>query len=800
MTLTADPQSHWQTPPAPIDVQYDSFRSPAVRISPNRQWFLELEQPSLPDLSFITAPTLHLAGLELNPKTWEPARAQGYNGITVCRLDPEDSQAPNLRRVVALPAQAEVRNLRWSPQGHFLAFTLTEETGVSLWVLELATAQARQLTGPCLNATYGNPCSWLSEEQGLLCKMIPADHPEPPEAPTVPIGPQVEEHSGEASPSRTYTNLLTDAHDAVLFEHYLTSVLVQVRLDGTQTPLTQPCLIDEATPSPDGQWILLETLSRPFSYQVPLWRFPHRAEILDLRGQSQGIIADLPLNETVLPQYDAVRPGRRWVNWRGDRPATIFWVEALDRGDPRVEVPYRDAVYQISAPFGPMLPKPQLLWQLEMRLQRLRWGRESVAIGMEAWYDSRQLRLWKLDPSQPGGNPQLLHQRDFQNAYQDPGELVTVPGPYGWSTLLFAPDGESVYLDGYGASPAGVYPFLDRWNLATDEKERLWQAEDPYYESVRLLLDNEANRFITARQSATEPNNFYCHDRRKQTITPLTNFTDPLPWYSGISRHVVRYTRADGLPLSATLYLPPGYTLEQGPLPTLLWVYPEEFRSPDSAGQVTTAENVFSRPWGGSILFLLTQGYAILDNPSIPILGEVGEEPNDTYGEQLLSSAHAAVDFLVERGIAAADRVAVGGHSYGAFTVANLLAHSDRFRAGIARSGAYNRTLTPFGFQGEQRTYWEALETYTQMSPFTVADRIKTPLLLIHGGADSNPGTYPLQSERLFEAIKGLGGTVRWVVLPGEGHSYQSRQAVGHVLWEMVTWLDRWVKVRIGVQ
>ncbi|MEB3273970.1 MAG: prolyl oligopeptidase family serine peptidase [Prochlorothrix sp.] len=794
MTATDSAPLHWQTPPTPIDEQYDSPRSPIVRISPNRQWFLELERPSLPDIRLIVAPILRLAGLELNPKTWEPARAQGYGKMTVCSLDPEAAADPKARRTVVLPDQAQIRNLRWSPQGHYLAFTLTEDTGVSLWVLELVTAQARKLTESCLNGTYGNPCNWISEEQGLLCKMIPANHPEPPAAPEIPIGPQVENHAGEASPSRTYTNLLTTAHDADLFAYYLTSVLMQVGLDGTQTPLTDPCLIDEATPSPDGQWILLETLSRPFSYQVPLWRFPHRAEVLDLKGQSQGIVADLPLNETVLPQYDAVRPGRRWVNWRGDRPATLFWVEALDQGDPRIEVPHRDAVYQISAPFGPELPEPQLLWKLEMRLYRLRWGRENLAIGMEAWYDSRQLRLWKLDPTQTGGDPQLLHQRDFQDAYQDPGELVTVPGPYGWGTLLFAPDTESVYLEGYGASPKGVYPFLDRWNLATDTKERLWQAEDPYYEAVRVILDPEANQFITARQSSTEPNNFYRHDRRHQTLTPLTQFRDPLPWYAGITRHVVRYLRADGLTLSATLYLPPGYDPSQGPLPTLLWVYPEEFRSRDSAGQVTTAENAFSRPWGGSILFLLTQGYAILDNPSIPILGEEGEEPNDTYGEQLLSSAHAAVDFLVERGIADPDRVAVGGHSYGAFTVANLLAHSDRFRAGIARSGAYNRTLTPFGFQGEQRTYWEALETYTAMSPFTVADRIKTPLLLIHGGADSNPGTYPIQSERLFEAIKGLGGTVRWVVLPGEGHDYRSRQAVGHVLWEMVSWLDRYLK------
>ncbi len=787
MDATARPQPQWQLPPEPIASHYDAPRSPVVRVSPNRQWYLELERPSLPDISLIVVPSLHLAGLDLDPQTWEPAHVQGYGSIRVC--SPTTGQCTP----VILPEGTGVRNLRWSPEGNYLTFTVSQDGGGALWVLELATAKAWCLIAQGLNGTYGNPAVWISEAEGVLCKVIPAQHPDPPTASPVPLGPRIEEHSGEASPARTYTHLLTDAHDAALFEHYLTSEIVQVNLQGDRTPLLGPALIDEVTPSPDGQWLLLETFHRPFSYQVPLWRFPHRAVVLDRRGQPCYTVADLPLNETVLPQYDAVRPGRRWVNWRGDRPATVYWVEALDQGDPRVEVPFRDGVYQVNAPFQ---SAPQLLWQLQLRLNRLYWGREQMAIGLEAWYDSRQVRTWLLDPSQMGGNPQLLHDRDFQDAYHDPGELVTAPGPYHWGTLLLAPEGDggdsnSVYLDGYGAAPEGVHPFLDRWNLATGEKERLWQAQDPYFESVRLVLDSEANEFITSRQSDTEPPNFYRHDRRRNTVTPITQFTDPLPWYGGITRRIVRYSRADGLPLSGTLYLPPGYDPAQGPLPTLLWVYPEEYLSRDSAGQITQADHVFSRPWGNSVLFLLTQGYAILDNPSIPIVGEAGAEPNDTYGEQLLTSVDGAVDFLVAAGIADPQRLAVGGHSYGAFTVANVLAHSDRFRAGIARSGAYNRTLTPFGFQGEQRTYWQALETYTRMSPFTVADRIKTPLLLIHGGADSNPGTYPLQSERLYEAIKGLGGTVRWVVLPGEDHSYRSRQGVGQVLWEMVSWLDR---------
>lgn len=775
----------WQSPPEPIASQYNVPRSPVVRVSPNKRWLLELERPPLPDLSLIAAPSLHLAGLDLNPQTWEPARSQGYTSLVVQDLDTGN------RTPIPLPDRPQIHHLRWSPQGNFLAFTLTEATGSALWVLELATAQVRRLTDPCLNATYGNPCAWINETAGLLCKQIDPDGGDPPTPPPLPLGPQIEEHSGPPSPSRTYTHLLTSPHDEALFEYYLTSRLVIVDLQGNITPWAAPALVDEMTVSPDGQWVLVETFHRPFSYQVPLWRFPHQAEVYDRQGQPVYTASELPLNETVLPQYDAVRPGRRWVNWRGDRPATLFWVEALDGGDPRQEVPWRDGVYGLEAPFT---GDPRLIWRLALRFQRITWGQDHLALAMEAWYDSRQVRTWKLDPRQEGGDPQLLQERDFQDAYSDPGEWMTAPGSYGWPTLLFAPDGESVYLEGYGASPQGVYPFLDRWRVTTGEKTRLWQAADPYFESVRLVLDREGHQFITHRQSPTEPPNFYRHDRRPDrppTITPITHFPDPLPWYGNITRQVVRYQRPDGLTLSGTLYLPPPLPdTPRSPLPVLLWVYPEEYRSRDSAGQVTTAANIFSRPAGNSVLFLLTQGYAILDNPTLPILGEGKAQPNDTYIEQLLASAHAAVDFLGDQGIADPQRVAVGGHSYGAFTVANLLAHSDRFRAGIARSGAYNRTLTPFGFQGEQRTYWEAPDTYLKMSPFAVADRIKAPLLLIHGGDDSNPGTYPLQSERLYEAIKGLGGTVRWVVLPKEGHGYQSHQAVGHVLWEMAAWLD----------
>jgi len=445
----------------------------------------------------------------------------------------------------------------------------------------------------------------------------------------------------------------------------------------------------------------------------------------------------------------------------------------------------------LSAPFTDL---PCLLWQTALRFNGVEWGNGDTALGYEAFYSTRQLRTWKLAPDSDQVEPRLIEERNFQDAYSHPGEAITVVGDYGWHVLLMSEQGD-IYLNGRGASPAGIYPFLDRFNLATGEKERLWQHTEDGFTRVRRVLDPAAKQLIIARESKTAPSNYWLYDTATAQEQALTHFSDPLPWYENIHKEVVRYSRRDGLELSGTLYLPPDHDLERdGPLPTLLWVYPEEHKSRETASQVTQAENTFGRPSGPSPMFLLTQGYALLSGPTMPIIGEGDTEPNDTYLEQLIDSAQAAVDYLVDRGVSERSQLAIGGHSYGAFTTANLLAHTDLFAAGIARSGAYNRSLTPFGFQGEQRSFWEATDTYIKMSPFTYADKINHPLLLIHGAEDDNTGTYPIQTQRLYEAMKGLGGTVRYVSLPYEEHGYRSQEAVGHVLWETVRWLDTYVK------
>ncbi|NJL02796.1 MAG: S9 family peptidase [Spirulinaceae cyanobacterium SM2_1_0] len=776
----------WQTPPAPIDQLLDAPLSPAVSIAPQRQWLLELEQPALRSLAELAEPTLGLAGHEINPRTHAPADLYTYRGLRVRQIPDGPWQS-----IQDLPAQPRISYVQWSPDGEAIAFTLERDTGLELWIANLATAQARRLMEPVLNATDGNPCDWQPDSQGLVCKIVPAANRQPPPEPEIPDGPRVEENLGRTAPARTYTNLLQNQQDVVLFEHYFTSALVEINLQGDRRPLVAPQLVDRLSLSPDGRYLLLETLHRPFSYQVPAWRFPKRSVILDSRtGEEVYEIADLPLADNIPIAIGSTRPGRRQIVWRSDQPATLCWVEALDGGDAEQAADYRDALWELPAPFT---AQPQQLWRSQYRFSQVDWGREDAALVWEWWYNNRQERLWRLNPAEPTAAPQLLLERNYQDAYNDPGEPLLEPNRYGRSVLHFSPDGEAVYFAGRGASPEGVYPFLARRSLSTGETERLWQASDPYFEQVVDFGGTAAPTLLTRRQSPQEPPNYFYYDSlTDSTPQALTDYGDRAPQFAEVQKQIVTYERADGVSLSATLYLPPGYdAARDGPLPTLFWVYPEEFKDVETAGQVTTAANTFIRPYRASVLYLLLRGYAVVANPSLPIVGVGDREPNDTYIEQLVAGATAAVETFVDQGIADPQRLLVGGHSYGAFTTANLLAHTDLFSAGIARSGAYNRTLTPFGFQGEQRNFWQAQDAYIGMSPFTYADQINEPLLLIHGGEDANAGTYPMQSERLYEALKGLGGTVRWVELPFEGHGYEARESVAHVLWEVMQWSDR---------
>ncbi len=787
--VAAQEAPRYQVPPDPIGRILDTPPQPLVAVSPDDDSMALLGRSNLPPIAELAQPSLRLAGHRINPRNKGPANSR-VQWLTSLAFQGVDGGPV---RTVTLPKDARFTNPVWSPNGEHLAILVDAGVNLDLWIADRDTGRVRRLRAPAVNATFPGAVSWLPDSSGLLVRLaMPV--PSQPETPIVPAGPVVQENAGRTAPVRTYQDLLASPSDERLFERYFTSQLAVVHLDNrVPRRIGEPGLIWGSSVSPDGRFVLQTRAKRPFSYVVPARLFPTEITVTDLNGRVIRRVADLPLRDDVPPPFDAVAPGPRDVQWRSDAPATLVWAEAQDGGDPRRPAPVRDRLFTQAAPFT---AAPQVLVDLPERYNNIEWGRGDFALVYSGTYNTRNETRTAVNPSQPGGPGRVLLRRNYQDRYNDPGAPILRANAQGRPVIHFTPDGQGLFTTAQGSSAEGDFPFLARMNLADGKFERLWQAKAPAFETVVALVDDAGRQMLTLRETRTDPGNYFLRDRAGDAQPlQLTRFPDPAPQFAGVTQRLITYSRPDGVKLNGTLYLPAGYdAARDGRLPLVMWAYPAEFTDPAVAGQVNNRTNRFVRPAGASHLFLVTQGYAVLDNPTMPIVGVNGAEPNDTYVEQLRANAQAAVDEVVRLGVADRDKIAIGGHSYGAFMTANLLAHTDLFRTGVARSGAYNRTLTPFGFQAEQRTYWEAPETYTVMSPFTHVTKIKEPILLIHGEADDNSGTFPVQSERFYAALKGQGATVRYVVLPLEAHGYRARESVMHTLWETVRWLDQHVK------
>jgi dipeptidyl aminopeptidase/acylaminoacyl peptidase len=591
---------------------------------------------------------------------------------------------------------------------------------------------------------------------------------------------------------RTYQDLLKNEADARQFDYYATTQPMEVGLDGQSRAIGAAGIFMGFAVSPDGRFVLSQPVQRPYSYVVPLSSFPRRIEVLDRStGKLVHTVAVRPLVEGLPTGNDAEVTGVRDISWRGDADATLVWAEAQDGGDPNREAKVRDAVFMQAAPFD---TPPVTLAQLGSRYAGISWGRGDLALLNESWWKTRRSKTWLIAPDNASADARLLWDRDAQDRYADPGRPLMASDDRGRSLLQTTADGGSLYLAGAGASPEGDRPFVDRFDVASGKATRLFHSQAPTYAAPVTLLDAQASSLLISRESPDEPTNFYVQSLADTNAAPraLTHFAHPLPQLKGVQKEQIRYKRKDGVDLTATLLLPPGYDPKRdGPRPLLMWAYPGEFKSAAAASQVTDSPYRFNAIsyWGPQAF--LAKGYVVLASPSMPIIGEGDKEPNDTYIEQLVANAQAAVDEVVRRGVTDREHIAIGGHSYGAFMTANLLAHTRLFKAGIARSGAYNRTLTPFGFQAEERNYWQAQDVYQKMAPFNYADRIKDPILFIHGVDDNNSGTFPMQSERMFAAVKGLGGTARLVMLPNESHAYRARESIMTMLAESERWLEQ---------
>ncbi|MEM9457855.1 MAG: prolyl oligopeptidase family serine peptidase [Myxococcota bacterium] len=769
--------SGYRMPSADVVDIVDAPPTPLVNVAPGGQRLGHFTYQALPGIDVVTRPFERLAGIRVDAERHRRRRTRWITEISL------QQAADGAITPVVLPPGARVSHLQWSPDGQRLAFTRDSDDGLELWVAGV-DGKAQRLGSVIVNDMLGSPYEWMPGSQSLLVRQVPPGRGPAPVRPSVPAGPVVEDTAGKAATNRTYQDLLRSADDEALFEYFATSRLAFVDLRGTTRPLGEPDLVDDIEPSPDGKHVLVQRLRRPFSYAVPYTRFARVLEVLDAKAKVVRRVADQDVADEIPIQ--GVRTGPRMAHWQPGHPATLVWVEALDGGDPRKTVEHRDRVMSHAAPFA---DTPEERLRVTHRLWGLEWTQSPGQVLVSEYDRDRRwttTRLHALDD--PAKAPRVLFDRSTRDVYADPGDPITEVRPDGTEVVIVA-DGQ-IFLAGQGASPKGDRPFLDRYDLATGRTERLMQSQGQSHTEFVDFVGEGHDALLVRRESVRDTPNFFVlgPDGERQ----LTHFPDPHPQLTGIRKQILTYERRDGVPLSGTLYLPPSY--EEGQtLPLVVWAYPLEYNDGDTAGQVRAAPRTFTRLRGTSPLMFLTQGYAVLGNAAMPVVGDP-QTMNDTFVEQIVWAAEAAIDAVVEAGVADRDRVGVGGHSYGAFMTANLLAHSDLFRAGTARSGAYNRTLTPFGFQSERRTLWEAPEVYRAVSPLFAADRLDEPLLLVHGEVDNNAGTYPLQSRRLFHALKGTGGTARLVMLPGESHGYVARESVLHVLAESFEWFDTHVK------
>jgi dipeptidyl aminopeptidase/acylaminoacyl peptidase len=786
--VTAQIDLTYQKPPKEILELVNAPMAPSALFDYKNENIVLLYRDQYKSIAELSDTELRLAGLRINPVTNIGSRTRYYYKISLMTVgDPEEIQ------VSGLPENPRLANFSWSPDQTKMAFTNTTQTGVELWVLDIELAMCKKLTDATLNANIGDAFKWFESGDKLLVKFLPDDRkPLIDKSVAIPTGPRVSVSDGEKAQNRTYQDLLKDKADEFNFEQLVRSTLYTVDLNGTKNFWKGTAMYVDMDFSPNGEYMMIETLHQPFSYLVTLSRFPQKTIVYDTDGNEVRVVRDVPLEEVRPKGFMSTTKEFRSLRWRTDKPATLYYAKALDEGDPAKDVEFRDEIFSWDAPFN---EEPQSIIKTQQRYDGITWGNDEIAIARDEWWNTRNSKTYLFNPSDPGAEPEILFDLNYNDRYADPGSFETSRNELGRYTLIINKD--KLYLTGNGYSPEGMRPFFDEFDLNTKETSRLWRA-DGKENLERIIKVNDAKQgvLLTSVETSNQYPNYYIRNTKKRiALQQITNFKNPFVSIQNIHKEVITYKREDGLELSGTLYLPAGYDMKKKEkLPMILWAYPREYKDASTAAQVTTSPFSFIDPSYGSMIYWVTRGYAILDGAAFPIVGEGDKEPNDTFIEQLVANGKAAIDAVDKLGYIDRNKVAVGGHSYGAFMTANLLTHSDLFAAGIARSGAYNRTLTPFGFQSEERTYWEAPNVYYTMSPFMHADKMKTPLLLIHGEADNNSGTYPLQSERYFNALKGLGATVRLVMLPKESHGYNAKESVLHMLWEQNQWLEKYVK------
>jgi dipeptidyl aminopeptidase/acylaminoacyl peptidase len=763
----------------------DAPPTPNALLAPDGSLAVLVHYESHPPVAVLARPYLSLGGIRVDPVIAGRQRTRRITALSVLRI------AAGAEQALALPAGAQLGTPAWAPDGRRFAFTVDEGDGIGVWVADAQQASAAQVPGLRVRDVLGgdplsvsNTVRWSRDGSALIVLGAPAERlalPDPP------AGPQIEEVTGKHSQMATFQDLLRTAADEDVFEALATTLPLRVDpVTGAVKELGPAGLYRLIEESPDGAYLLVHLLQRPFSFRVPYPYFARRTELWAAAGGLVRVVADIGVSDEV-PRH-GVPAGPRQVSWDERSPASLVWVEALDGGDPMTAAEHRDQIVGLSAPFT---GEPQLAFRVQHRC--IGWAdmdRPHSLMLTEHDRDRRWLTTWLCDLGDPERN-RVLFDLSADDAYADPGLPLMMVHPDGTRTVL--QDQSFIYLRGNGATPDGDRPFLDRLDLESGQLTRLFHCPPESFEQVLGFTSGGRDEVVLYHESPAEPPNLLAAALDGSCARSLTRWPDPHPRLTGMDKRLVVHDRGDGVQLSGMLYLPPGYDPERdGRLPLLIWAYPLDYGGADTAGQIRGSSKRFTRLAASEPVWFVLRGYAVLTQATMPVIGDP-ETMNDTFVGQITMAAAAHISALAELGIADTARVAVGGHSYGAFMTANLLAHTDLFAAGIARSGAYNRSLTPFGFQTERRNFWEATAVYDQVSPLRYADQITAPILLIHGMQDNNSGTFPMQSERLFQALQGNGGTARLVLLPHESHGYLGRESVLHVLAEQFGWLERWL-------
>jgi dipeptidyl aminopeptidase/acylaminoacyl peptidase len=779
--MNINAESGYKLPPENITKIFDTTPFPVIKFVPFGEIGIEYTYQRYKTLEEISLPSVKLAGKDIVKSLNAPSKKYPITSLNIHNLRTGDIIP------IQLPENAKIRVYKFSFDHKKIAASCETEKGIELFIIDVDSGKTKQIEGIFINDVFEDDGFWwLNDKKTLLIKSIYPERGLEPQESLVPDSPIIEESMGKKSTERTYQHLLKNSHDEKLFEYYFTSQLILLNTQSEKIiKIGKPAIYREVDLSPDNQYLFTATIERPFSYQVPYYRFPVKFEIIDRHGKLvqkifQRLLQDeVPIGGTYI--------GPRDFEWQPLKDAVLIWVEALDEGDPKNKVPHRDKVMRIIAPFK---EEPQEIFRLEHRFSNIEWSEiEDEIIFSE--YDRD--KLWKKKWLYKIGTekPALLFDMSIREKYENPGNLVRRITERG-EQVFVRPGNAVFFINNTGATTEGNFPYLAKFDLKTKESVVLFRCKKDFHETISGFVGEKMDKIAVRSESKTVPQNYHLFDLKNGEWEKISDNKNPYPELTKLKVELITYTRKDGIPLSGTLYLPSSHKKGER-LPIIIDAYPVEHADSSTACQIDISPNRFVRFSGATTKYMALQGYAVLYGATIPIVGDP-ETVNESFIEQTISSVEAAINYLNEREIIDPDRVGITGHSYGAFMAANILAYSNLCAAGVVKTGAYNRTLTPFGFQKERRTFWQAKDFYIEVSPFAQADKINEPLLLIHGEDDPNSGTYPIQSRRMYQALKGNGAITRLVILPNEGHSYYARESLLHVLQETIEWFDKYVK------